>query len=104
NAATLSAATSLPSSRVNEGRVKNHGFEVTLNWEDRIGDFRYSISPNFSFARNEVVEMLEVEPLYAYLKHTGLPVGQRFGYDLFEFYQPGTEERYKAAYGKDMPD
>ena len=104
NAATLSAATSLPSSRVNEGRVKNHGFEVTLNWEDRIGDFRYSISPNFSFARNEVVEMLEVEPLYAYLKHTGLPVGQRFGYDLFEFYQPGTEDRYKAAYGKDMPD
>ena len=104
NASTLSAVTSLPSSYVNQGRVKNHGFEVTLNWEDRIGDFRYSISPNFSFARNEVVEMLEVEPLYAYLKHTGLPVGQRFGYDLFEFYQPGTEERYKAAYGKDMPD
>ncbi len=104
NAATLSAATSLPSSYVNEGRVKNHGFEITLNWEDRIGDFRYSISPNFSFARNEVVEMLEVPPMYEYLRHTGLPVGQRFGYDLFEFYQPGTEERYKAAYGKDMPD
>ena len=104
NAATLSAATSLPSSRVNEGRVKNHGFEVTLNWEDRIGNVRYNISPNFSFARNEVVEMLEVPPLYDYLRHTGLPVGQRFGYDLFEFYQPGTEERYKAAYGKDMPD
>ena len=42
--------------------------------------------------------------MYEYLKHTGLPVGQRFGYDLFEFYQPGTEERYKAAYGVDMPD
>ena len=104
NASTLPAATSLPASRVNEGRVKNHGFEVTLNWEDRIGNVRYSISPNFSFARNEVVEMLEVPPLYDYLRHTGLPVGQRFGYDLFEFYQPGTEERYKAAYGKDMPD
>ncbi len=104
NAATLSAATSLPSSYVNEGRVKNHGYEITLNWEDRIGDFRYSISPNFSYARNEVVEMLEVPPMYDYLRHTGLPVGQRFGYDLFEFYQPGTEDRYKAAYGKDMPD
>jgi TonB-linked SusC/RagA family outer membrane protein len=104
NASTLSAVTSLPSSYVNEGRVKNHGYEITLNWEDRIGDFRYSISPNFSFARNTVIEMLEVEPMYEYLKHTGLPVGQRFGYDLFEFYQPGTEERYKAAYGVDMPD
>ena len=104
NASTLPAVTSLPSSYVNEGRVKNHGYEVTLNWEDRIGEVRYSISPSYSFARNTVIEMLEVEPMYEYLKHTGLPVNQRFGYELFEFYQPGTEERYKAAYGVDMPD
>ena len=104
NASTLPAVTSLPSSYVNEGRVKNHGYEITLNWDDRIGNVRYYISPNFSFARNKVIEMLEVEPMYAYLSRTGLPVGQRFGYDLFEYYQPGTEERYKAAYGKDMPD
>ena len=104
NRSTLPAVTSLPASYVNEGRVKNHGFEVTVNWEDRIGDVRYSISPNVSFARNKVIEMLEVEPLYPHLKHTGLPVNQRFGYDLFEFYQPGTEERYRATYGVDMPD
>ena len=104
NEATLPAVTSLPSSYVNEGRVKNHGYEITLNWEDKKGDFRYSISPNMSFARNEVVEMLEVAPMYDYLRHTGLPVGQPFGYDLFEFYQPGTEDRYKAKYGVDMPD
>ena len=103
NASTLSAVTSLPASNVNDGRVKNRGYEITLNWEDRHGDFRYSISPNFSFARNTVIEMLEVPPMYDYLRHTGLPVGQRFGYDLFEFYQPGSEERYKAAYGVDMP-
>lgn len=104
NSSTLPAVTSLPASYVNDGRVKNHGYEITLSWEDKIGDFRYSISPNVSFARNQVIEMLEVEPLYEYLKHTGLPVGQPFGYELFEFYQPGTEERYKAAYGVDMPD
>ena len=104
NASTLPAVTSLPSSYVNEGRVKNHGYEITLNWEDKIGDFRYSISPNVSFARNKVIEMLEVEPMYEYLKHTGLPVGQPFGYDLFEFYQPGTEERYLETYGVPMPD
>ncbi len=104
NASLLPAVTSLPASYVNEGRVKNHGFEITLNWEDRIRDFRYTISPNVSFARNKVIEMLEVPPMYEYLSHTGLPVGQPFGYDLFEFYQPGTEQRYKEAYGKDMPD
>lgn len=104
NASTLPAVTSLPSSYVNAGRVKNRGFEVTLNWEDKIGDFSYSISPSFAFARNQVLEMLEVEPLYPYLKHTGLPVGQPFGYELFEFYQPGTEDRYQAQYGAPMPD
>lgn len=104
NASTLPAVTSLPSSYVNQGRVKNHGYEISLNWEDRIGNVRYSISPSYAFARNKVIEMLEVEPLYAYLKHTGLPVGQIFGYDLFEFYQEGTEERYQAKYGVPMPD
>ena len=105
NASTLPAVTSLPANYVNEGRVKNHGFEVSLNWEQKFGDFRYSISPNFAFARNKVIEMLEVPPMYAYLSRTGLPVGQRFGYDLFEFYEPGaTEERYLAKYGVEMPD
>ena len=104
NANALSAVTSLPSSYVNQGRVKNHGFEVTLNWEDRIGNVHYNISPNVSFARNQVIEMLEVPPMYDYLSRTGLPVGQRFGYELFEFYQPGTEERYQEKYGTAMPD
>ena len=105
NASTLPAVTSLPANYVNEGRVKNHGFEVTLNWEQKFGDFRYSISPNFAYAKNEVIEMLEVKPLYDYLSRTGLPVGQRFGYDLFEFYEAGvTEERYLAKYGVEMPN
>ena len=104
NASLLPAVTSLPSSYVNEGRVKNHGYELTLKWAEKIRDFRYSISPSIAFARNKVIEMLEVPPMYEYLSRTGLPVGQRFGYDLFEYYQPGTEERYKAAYGVDMPN
>ena len=104
NASLLSAVTSLPGSYVNEGRVKNHGFELTLRWADKVGDFRYSISPSIAFARNKIIEMLEVPPMYDYLSRTGLPVGQRFGYDLFEYYQPGTEERYKEKYGVDMPE
>ena len=104
NASQLPAVTSLPASRVNKGRVKNHGYELTLRWSDKVGDFRYSISPSIAFARNKVIEMLEVPPMYDYLSRTGQRVNQLFGYDLFEFYQEGTEARYKAAYGKDMPD
>lgn len=104
NASQLPAATSLPGSYVNEGRVKNHGYELTLKWADKIGDLRYSISPSIAFARNKIIEMLEVPPMYDYLSRTGLPVGQIFGYDLFEFYDEGTEQRYKDKYGVDMPD
>ena len=104
NRSLLPAVTSLPSGYVNEGRVKNHGFELTLKWSDKIRDFRYNISPSIAFARNKVIDMLEVPPMYDYLSRTGLPVGQRFGYDLFEFYQEGTEERYQQKYGVSMPD
>ena len=104
NASLLPAVTSLPVSYVNEGRVKNHGYELTLRWADQVGDFRYQISPSIAFARNKVIEMLEVPPMYDYLSRTGLPVGQPFGYDLFEFYQEGTEDRYLAKFGVPMPD
>ena len=95
NGSLLPAVTSLPVSYVNE---------LTLKWADQIGDFRYSISPSIAFARNKVIDMLEVPPMYDYLSRTGLPVGQPFGYELFEFYQPGTEERYFDKYGVEMPD
>ena len=104
NGSLLPAVTSLPSSYVNEGRVKNHGYELTLKWADQIGDFRYQISPSIAFARNKVIEMLEIPPMYDYLSRTGLPVGQPFGYELFEFFNEGTAQRYKEAYGVDMPN
>ncbi len=105
NSAMLPAVTSLQASMVNEGKVKNHGYEVSLRWTDKIGsNFLYTIAPSITYARNEVIEMLEVKPMYDYLSHTGLPVGQRFAYDLFEFYNDGTEQRYQEKYGAPMPD
>ena len=41
---------------VNAGLVNNHGTEVELGWKDRIGDFTYSISGNFSTVHNKVKE------------------------------------------------
>lgn len=42
------------SPRQNIAEVTNTGLEVTLGWNDRIGDFSYGISGNFSFNKNEV--------------------------------------------------
>lgn len=41
----------------NTGKVKNTGLEFELGWKDRVGDFSYSITTNFSTIKNEVQEV-----------------------------------------------
>lgn len=101
----LPGVTAQKPSSVNLGRVKNHGYEISLTWTDRpTNDFSYSITPSMAFNRNKVIENGEVPPLYSHLSGIGLPVGQRRGYEFFEFYDPGnTEARYQEVYGTEMP-
>lgn len=42
------------STTVNAGSVLNRGLELELSWRDKINDFSYSISANFSTLHNEV--------------------------------------------------
>lgn len=39
---------------INGGDVKNSGIELGLNWNDQIGDLRYSLSANGAYNKNEV--------------------------------------------------
>jgi TonB-linked SusC/RagA family outer membrane protein len=105
NATTVAGVTALQASFVNFGRVSNRGYEIVTRWEDKLGDFRYWISPTVTYAKNNIEFMAEVPQDEDYLYRTGHPVGQPFGYEFFEFYNPGvTEERYKAQYGVEMPN
>jgi TonB-linked SusC/RagA family outer membrane protein len=42
---------------INGGDVKNTGLELALNWNDQVGDFRYSLSANGAYNQNEVGEI-----------------------------------------------
>lgn len=42
---------------INIGRVGNVGHEFAINWNDNIGDFRYSVGFNASFNKNTVKEL-----------------------------------------------
>lgn len=44
------------SPRQNIAEVTNRGFELTLGWQDRVRDFQYSVSGNFSLNKNEVTK------------------------------------------------
>lgn len=124
----IQAPTALRPSYINYGRVKNHGYEITLSYSDKIGkDFSFTISPTVSYAKNKIIEQAEitrpdklvkansymgkklgltedteVSPDWTYA--TGHSIGARKGYLFFEFYEKGvTEERYREEFGQDIP-
>lgn len=72
---------------VNMGEVDNQGYEIDVNWNQKVGSVRYWINPNMSYARNKIVFMDEVEPNESYMKLTGRPVGEQFGYIALGMYQ-----------------
>ena len=74
-------ATSLPN--MNIGIVDNQGYEVELGWKDNIGEFRYSIDANVTYARNEIVYMDEVKSEFDYQNMTGGSTGRNDG--LYKF-------------------
>lgn len=46
----------------NSAEVVNKGFELTLNWADKINDFHYNIGANLTFVDNKVTKFKGSEP------------------------------------------
>lgn len=42
---------------VNAGEVRNTGYEIFLNYQDKIGNVNFSVSPNFSYTKNRVTKL-----------------------------------------------
>lgn len=49
----------------NSAEVVNKGFELTLNWADKINDFHYNIGANLTFVDNEVTKFKGDEASYS---------------------------------------
>ena len=60
---------------VNIGKVDNKGFELVLKWNHSIGDFKYWINGNLSYAKNKIVYKDEIPHKYPWLYETGQSVG-----------------------------
>jgi TonB-dependent starch-binding outer membrane protein SusC len=87
----------------NAGNLKSHGIELSGLFSDTRADYNYSVSFNFSTARNEVTKLGAIgEPIMggnfygAPITRTaeGLPVGQFYGYITDGIYN--TEEEITA--------
>ncbi len=73
---------------VNVGKTNNRGFEAEISFRDQLSkDWGYSIQGTYSLAKNKITFMDEADPLYAYQRQTGQPIGSQLKYKWTgEFY------------------
>lgn len=71
---------------VNEGINKFKGFDLSLDWNDKIGDFGYGIGANMSYVSSEVVNNNQAYQEYDYLYTKGNPLGQMYGLEAIGFF------------------
>ena len=74
----------------NNGTVNNTGVELTLNWNDKVGDFHYNLGLNATYINNKVLKLEGREYIpgaaingdYATRTQVGLPIGAFWGYEV----------------------
>lgn len=95
-------AVTLPTANI--GKVDNQGFELNMNWRDRINELDYNIGFNISYAKNKIVFMDEIEYPYAYMQRTGKSVGQNFGHKFDGYFSEEEVARYATEGRGGLPD
>jgi TonB-linked SusC/RagA family outer membrane protein len=96
--------------RTNLGTISNKGIEVSLGWNDRIGEeFTYGITPNFSYNKNKVVSIgnninfLLTGNGGANRTITGESIGHFYGYKQVGIYQTTADLDRMASMDGSLP-
>ncbi|MBP3757770.1 MAG: TonB-dependent receptor [Prevotella sp.] len=89
----------------NLGVVDSWGWELSLKWNDKIGDnFRYWVNVNLSHNQNKVIEKKEYPQSNEYQYEKGHRLGARNMYQFFRFYDADTPRLYEETFGKPFPE
>lgn len=99
---------------VNAAEVKNHGLELTLNWQDTRGDFLYSFGVNATTINNEVLSLgrgnedifgggVGVGGMLATRTVVGEPIGSFYGYKVDGIFQNQAEVDAGPLMGNEQP-
>jgi TonB-linked SusC/RagA family outer membrane protein len=96
---TLSATAGTSGSYLqNNGDFLNSGIEITLGWNDKLGDLNYSFNTNFTYNKNEVKDLLEgtlglyggnlpVGGFFSTYTVVGQPIGSYYGRNVLGIFQ-----------------
>ena len=73
------------------GEEKFKGFDLSVDWKDRLGDFDYGLYANGGWLFSKVVDDGQAYQMYDYLYRKGNPVGQRYGLEVIGIFQNQVE-------------
>lgn len=89
---------------INGGQITNKGIELSLRWNDRIGEFTYGVSASLSHNNNEVVDIANDEKIIhgpsnvlaqgtaeMFRAEVGYPVGYFWGFETEGVLQDSAE-------------
>ena len=90
----------LEPSFTNAGSIENKGWEMQLNYRNKIGEFSYGITLNVSDVKNEILDLAGTGPYYdgekdILIRQEGKPIDALFGYKTDGFY---TQEDLDSGY------
>ena len=89
---------------INGGDIENKGYEIGLDWRDRVGDFNYGVNMNLTYNKNEVKRIANAEGIIhgqenvlsqgtkeMYRAEVGYPIGYFWGYKTAGVFQNAEE-------------
>ncbi len=98
----------------NNADILNRGVELTLGWNDKVGDFSYDLNFNYAFNHNEVKKLREgtlgiyggnlpVGGFFSTYTVLGMPIGSYYGRKVIGIFQTKDEViNYVNAEGKKL--
>ena len=73
------------------GEQSYKGFDLSLAWNDKQGDFKYGAYANGGWLFTKVINDGQAFQMYDYLYHKGNPVGQKYGLEVIGIFQSQLE-------------
>ena len=86
---------------INLGKVDNKGYEVSVKWQDKIRNVRYHVGTSWAYAKNKIIFQDEIPQPYEWMRSTGRPVGQQFGYITDGFFSDDDAANYAQLKGQE---
>lgn len=88
----------------NAGVVENKGYEIMINYRNKIGEVNYGIMANFSDVKNQVLDMRGIENTGRTVSREGHPINAFFGYKAIGLFQSQEEvDNSPTQFGKVGP-